>query len=77
MLGFRIPNWNKVLDTVCQAAKVMGRVGYIGWDIAVLEDGCEIIEANVNYPGTNIIQLDGFNAYEAVLTFIKECGIEI
>ena len=77
MLGFRIPNWDLVLDIVRSAAMTMNRVGYIGWDIAVLEEGCEIIEANVNYPGTNIVQLDGFTAYENVMAFLDGCGMKI
>lgn len=72
VLGFQIPDFENIKETVIRAAKVMENVGYIGWDIAVLEDGCEIIEANVNYPGTNIIQLDGFNAYEKVIEFMNK-----
>lgn len=71
MCGFQIPNWDKIVDTVYAAAKVMENVGYIGWDIAVLEDGCEIIEANVNYPDPDLVQLDGFAAYERLLRFMK------
>ena len=77
MPGFNIPNWDKVLNMVRSAALVMKNVGYIGWDIAILEDGCEIIEANVNYPGTNIIQLDGFQAYDKIREFLRECKLQM
>lgn len=77
MLGFHIPNWELILDMVYSAAMIMDNVGYIGWDLAVLEDGCEIIEANVNYPGTNIVQLDGFTAYENIKVFLDGCGVKI
>ena len=72
MPGFQIPNWDDVLRTVVGAARAAKNVGYIGWDVAVLPDGCELIEANVNYPGTNIVQLDGFTALEQVRAFMKE-----
>lgn len=62
-----------MLDTVRAAALVMEWVGYIGWDIVILDNGCEIIEANINYPRTNIIQLDGFSALEQVKTFLMQC----
>lgn len=74
MLGFQIPNWDAVIDTVKRAAMVMDNVGYIGWDIAVLSDGCEIIEANVNYPDTDVHQLDGCNVYDDIRSFLLECG---
>lgn len=77
MVGLYLPNWDIVLETVRAAALIMPNVGYIGWDIAITETGCEIIEANVNYPGTNIMQLDGFNVYEKVKMFLKDSGVSI
>lgn len=75
--GFQIPNWNKVLDTVKAAALVMERVGHIGWDIEVLENGVEIIEVNINYPGTNIVQLDGFSVFDHIKAFLEQCESKI
>lgn len=77
MIGLQIPNWDIILETVCSAALIMQNIGYIGWDIAVLEDGCEIIEANVNYPDSDLVQLDGANVYKELLVFLKSCGIDI
>lgn len=77
MIGLQIPNWNTILETVSSAALIMPNIGYIGWDIAVLEDGCEIIEANVNYPDSDLVQLDGYSVYKELLFFLKSCGINI
>lgn len=47
IIGFEIPYWDKIIDTVTKAAKVDSKVKYVGWDIAIREDGtiC-IIEGN-------------------------------
>lgn len=77
MLGLQIPNWNIILETVSSAALIMKNIGYIGWDVAVLENGCEIIEANVNYPDSDLVQLDGYSVYKELLLFLKNCEINI
>lgn len=54
--GFTIPNWNRVIDTVKRAAAEIPEIGYIGWDIAVTENGAVLIEGN-NDPGYTAYQL--------------------
>lgn len=71
MPGLKIPNWEEVIKTVTKAAMKMERIGYIGWDVAVTENGCELIEENINYPGTNIIQMDGFECYGKLQKFLS------
>lgn len=72
MPGFQIPNWEKIIKMVSQAALETKNLGYVGWDIAVLQDGCEIIEANVNYPGTVTLQLDNTEVYKKLKHFMNE-----
>lgn len=55
--GFQIPHWDTVLDFVRQCAEACG-VDYVGWDIAVLEDGCALVEANPTGM-VNVIQVGG------------------
>lgn len=45
--GFVIPYWNEIIDTVKRAALIEPTVRYVGWDIAIKNDGtiC-IIEGN-------------------------------
>ncbi len=50
MLGFRIPNWKKVINSVTQAAEMLPQCRFIGWDVAITNDGIELIEGNHN-PG--------------------------
>lgn len=63
MMGFSIPNWDKVLELVDLAMKQMSHVGYVGWDIAITQESCELVEGNCHWPGGNIIQLDGVGKY--------------
>jgi len=54
-VGFQIPNWDKVINLATQAHKRLPQCLIFGWDIAITEDGAEIIEAN-NAPGPKLIQ---------------------
>ncbi len=72
MPGFAVPHWAQVLETVHRAATILPHIGYVGWDIAVTEDGAELIEGNVNYPGNNVIQLDGPGALKRLTDFIQK-----
>lgn len=68
MIGLQIPNWDKVLETVKQAGKIPPNLRYIGWDIAVTEKGCEIIEANI-LQGSNGMQQDGVGKYRIIMQY--------
>ncbi len=63
--GFKIPNWDKVLALVEEAARVVPGVGYTGWDVAVRENDAVLIEGNfegmfdiLQYPGNKGIKND-------------------
>lgn len=72
MPGFIIPHWDALLETVRRAALVNPRVGYVGWDLAITEEGIELIEGNINYPGTTTIQLDGPGALDRIRELMKQ-----
>ena len=57
IIGYQIPEWNKVLNTVIGAAKRIPSMRFIGWDVVVRKDGkvC-LIEGNSN-PGARTIQM--------------------
>ncbi len=44
--GFQLPNWNKVKQLVSEIALLVPSVKYVGWDIAITENGCCVIEGN-------------------------------
>lgn len=46
LLGFEIPLWGKVKETIHNAAQMIPDVQYVGWDVAVLHEDIAIIEVN-------------------------------
>lgn len=72
MVGLQIPYWEEICKTAIEAMEKVPRVGYVGWDIAVTPEGCELIEGNCRWPGGNIIQLDGVGKYPMILKCLEE-----
>lgn len=58
MVGKEIPYWNKVLDLVCDAAKKIPQVRFIGWDVAITQEGPILIEGNTR-PSAELIEYQG------------------
>lgn len=50
LTGYQIPLWSEAIAMCCEAAHVVPQMGYLGWDVAITEDGPLFIEAN-NMPG--------------------------
>ncbi|MBD5326038.1 MAG: hypothetical protein HDS04_05090 [Bacteroides sp.] len=48
MLGRKVPNWDKVVNGVVAAHKLLPQCRFIGWDVAVTQTGIELIEGNHN-----------------------------
>ena len=71
MLGFQIPYWAELKEQLIQAALLAPHIGYIGWDIAITEDGPEFVEGNVNSPDPIVIQLDDNGVYRKLEAFLK------
>lgn len=46
MLGFQIPHWHMLVETVINMAKKIPSIRYVGWDIVITPDGVDFIEAN-------------------------------
>lgn len=46
MIGFRIPNFDILVNRITKAAEKIPQVRYIGWDVAITQSGIDIIEAN-------------------------------
>jgi hypothetical protein len=47
--GFVIPNWNEVIELAKKAALLTPENRSVGWDIAITENGPELIEGNHNW----------------------------
>ena len=68
LIGFRIPHWQRMLDTVTEAARLMQHVPLIGWDVTALDEGPIIVEMNES-PDFFLPQLaDGRGILEPELT---------
>ena len=66
VLGFNIPHWDQVVETVKKAGTIPENIRYVGWDIAITESGCEMVEGNIGQ-GVNGLQLDGIGKYRIIL----------
>lgn len=57
--GYQVPSFEKVLETVKQAAQSIGNFRLVSWDMAVDENGeALIVEANMRKGGINLLQFD-------------------
>lgn len=54
MMGFQIPHWDVVTQSLKEAAKLSENLRWLGWDVAVTEDGVELIEANYGHDASEI-----------------------
>lgn len=48
ILGFQVPLYDEVIAMVKEAGKVVPEIPYVGWDVAIGEDGPILIEGNYN-----------------------------
>jgi hypothetical protein len=56
IVGFKVPNWDKVIKLCEDASLEIPEVGYIGWDVSVINDDVCLIEAN-EFPGHDLYGL--------------------
>jgi len=62
MLGYKIPNWDQVIDISIQAAEHIPQVRIVGWDVAISEDFVQLIEGNHN-PDYELYEFIGSTGY--------------
>ena len=56
IVGFKIPMWQEAMELVKRSALRIPKLRYVGWDIAITENGPIIVEAN-HVPGIHFIQI--------------------
>ena len=54
--GKKIPNWKRVKETLLTWVGRTPHFNYLGWDIALTDDGPVVIEANIGF-GLDSIQI--------------------
>ena len=62
-VGYVIPMVPEAIELCLRAALVEPRIRYVGWDVAITDDGPIIIEGN-SYPGTDFWQLPEYGEAE-------------
>jgi len=63
LVGFQVPRWDEVLAFVEEVARI-SPIRYAGWDIAIRENDCVLIEGNYN-PMVNVCQIAGADGKKA------------
>ena len=53
--GFQIPRWDELVSLVDELMEQMPEFGYIGWDLALTQNGWTVVEGN--YSGDFVFQL--------------------
>lgn len=66
MLGFQVPNWEKVITGIHQAHKLIPECRFIGWDIAITDSGIELIEGNHN-PDYELLEFFGTKGWWPII----------
>lgn len=74
--GFQIPSWEKIVNTVTQAAIIIPEVRYVGWDLAIGRNGEVImIEGNksADHDVTQVTDQEGkWSLYECIIKELEE-----
>jgi hypothetical protein len=72
MLGQLIPFWEEVKNLCCKAADKINQVRYIGWDVAIKEDGPILIEGNHD-PDLDLVEFVGqYGYYKQIMKHLNE-----
>ena len=72
IVGLKIPNWDYAVAFIKEAHKRVPQCTLYGWDIAITEDGVDIVEANSKPGIRNIQQLDGVPKGHKLLPLLKQ-----
>jgi hypothetical protein len=46
IVGFRVPRYAEIIETLEAASQIVPQIRFVGWDVAVLRDGVAIVEGN-------------------------------
>lgn len=58
MYGFQVPNYEKAVDLVKNAALISPSIRWVGWDVAIRENDAILIEGNSNFPQGSYMEKD-------------------
>lgn len=69
MVGFNIPRFDNLKEYAKKLALNIRDSRYVGWDIAITNNGFEVIEGNV-CPSAELIQCDGTGLLPKILSYL-------
>jgi hypothetical protein len=71
MLGREIPFLREAFLMVQDAAGTIPQVRFVGWDVAILDTGPELIEGNT-HPGADLMEFKGLEKglYKIILSYL-------
>lgn len=67
IVGFKVPYYKEAINLVKECSKIVPNVRYIGWDVAITNDGPVIIEGNC-YPGIFQMKPSLSNTHEGLIS---------
>lgn len=71
MLGRKMPYWDKVVELCQNAAGMIPQVAFIGWDVAITENGPLLIEGNHD-PDIDVMEFVGkFGYYNTIMSHLR------
>ena len=74
--GLVLPHWDRIRETVLAAARALPEAYYVGWDIAVDQDGTPVIVEGNNNTGVKMLQSQsGLLTDPAIRRFYQRVGI--
>lgn len=71
IVGFRIPMFKEAIELVKQCAKIIPEIAYVGWDVAISENGPVIVEGNC-FPGVYQVKPSLINKKEGLIPKYNE-----
>ena len=69
VVGTQIPDFQNIRTSVEEMAKMFPNFRYLGWDIAITEDGFDVIEVNTS-PGPRLSQCSGYGNLNKVKKYL-------
>jgi hypothetical protein len=70
IVGYQIPMWNELMETVTKLANSLPTLQFIGWDMVLTNDrGWVLIEANNGADFSSIQQFDGRGLFNEIESF--------
>ena len=71
IVGFKVPMFKEAVELVKECSKVVPEVSYIGWDVAISENGPVIVEGNC-FPGVYQVKPSLYDKKEGLIPKYRE-----